>query len=133
MAEPKTKKTKASVSAFIAAVEGETRRADAKIIDRLMREVTGEKPVMWGPSIIGYGVYDGPTGAWPRIGFSPRKANLVLYIMTDFKERAALLKKLGKHKTGVSCLYINKLADIDEAVLRDLIKASWKRMAEKYG
>lgn len=79
MAEPKTQKTKASVSAFIAAVEDETRRKDAKAVDKMLREITGEKPAMWGPTIIGYGEYDGATGKWPRLGFSPRKANLVLY------------------------------------------------------
>ncbi len=133
MAEPKTKKTKASVAAFIAAVEDETRRQDAKAVDKMYREITGEKPAMWGPSIIGYGSYDGPTGAWPRGCFSPRKANLVLYILADYKERDALLKKLGKHKTGKVCLYINKLADVDQSVLRELITRCWKHMDVKYG
>jgi hypothetical protein len=132
MAEPKTTKTKASVSAFIAAVEDDTRRKDAKTVDKMMREITGEKPAMWGPSIIGYGEWETPTGMWPRVGFSPRKANLVLYVIADFKECGSLLKKLGKHKTGKSCLYINKLADVDQAVLRDLTKASWKHMNAKY-
>lgn len=132
MAEPKTKRTKASVSAFIAAVEDETRRKDAKAIDKMMREITGEKPAMWGPTIIGYGEYEIPSGSWPRMGFSPRKANMVLYVLADFKGRDAMLKKLGKHKTGVACLYINKLADVDGAVLRDLAKASWAHMSAKY-
>ena len=131
MAEPKTKKTKASVSAFIAAVEDETRRKDAKAIDKMMREITGEKPAMWGPSIIGYGEYDTPTGKWPRAGFSPRKANLVVYLAPESKD-AALLKKLGKHKTGRSCLYINKLADVDEGVLRKIAANGWNSMAKKY-
>lgn len=131
-AEPKTQKTKASVAAFIAAVEDETRRADAKAIDKMMREITGEKPAMWGPTIIGYGVYTSPTGPWPRTGFSPRKANLVLYVLSDFKECQPLLKKLGKHKTGKSCLYINKLADVDAGVLRALIQASLAHMNKKY-
>lgn len=130
--EPKTQKTKASVAAFIAAVEDETRRRDAKIVDKMLREITGEKPAMWGPSIVGYGAYDTPSGAWPRTGFSPRKANLVVYIMAGFKDYEALLRKLGKHKTGKSCLYINKLADIDEAVLRALLTKSWAWMGEKY-
>jgi len=129
--EPKTQKTEASVAAFIAAVEDETRRRDAKVIDNLMREITGEKPAMWGPSIIGYGVYQGPTGVWPRLGFSPRKANLVLYLMDGYDDEP-LMKQLGKHKTGRSCLYINKLADVDEGVLRKLVVKSWQRMAKKY-
>ena len=130
--EPKTQKTKASVAAFIAAVEDETRRQDAKAVDKMLRAVTGEKPAMWGPSIVGYGEYQSATGAWPRTGFSPRKANLVVYIMAGFKDYEALLRRLGKHKTGKSCLYINKLADIDEAVLRTLITKSWAWMGERY-
>lgn len=133
MAEPRTQRTKASVAAFIAAVENETRRADARAVDKMFREITGEKPAMWGPSIIGYGEWRTPTGLWPRVGFSPRKAYLVLYVISDFKECAALLQKLGKHKTGKACLYINKLADIDEATLRELIKRAWAHMEEKYG
>jgi hypothetical protein len=131
-AELKTKITKASVAAFIGAVENDARRKDAKTIDRMFREITGEKPAMWGPSIIGYGVCEGPTGLWPRAGFSPRKANLVLYVLADYKERGALLKRLGKHKTGKSCLYINKLADVDEAVLRQLMQRAWDYMNAKY-
>jgi len=131
MAEPKTQRTKASVPAFITAVEDETRRKDAKAVDKMMRDVTGEKPAMWGPTIIGYGEYDGPTGKWPRIGFSPRKANLVLYIMDGY-EGEPLMKKLGKHKTGRSCLYINKLADVDEGVLREIVVKGWKSMAKRY-
>ena len=130
-AAPKTQKTKASVAEFIAAVEDETRRKDAKAVDKMLRDITGEKPAMWGPTIIGYGAYEGPTGLWPRIGFSPRKANLVLYMMDGY-EGEPLMKKLGKHKTGRSCLYINKLADVDEAVLRQLAVKSWKSMAKKY-
>lgn len=131
MAEPKTQKTKVSPASFIAAVEDETRRKDAKFVDKLMREITGEKPAMWGPSIVGYGEYEGPTGRWPRIAFSPRKANLVLYLMDGY-EGEPLMKKLGKHKTGRSCLYINKLADVDEAVLRKLAAKGWSIMAKKY-
>jgi hypothetical protein len=132
MAEPKTQRTKASVAAFIAAVEDETRRKDAKAVDKLMRDITGEKPAMWGPTIIGYGEWKTPSGLWPRIGFSPRKANLVLYVIGDFKECTPLLKKLGKHKIGKSCLYINKLTDVDDGVLRDLAQASWDHMNKKY-
>jgi hypothetical protein len=129
---PKTQKTKSSVAQFIAAVEDETRRTDAKAIDKIFREITGEKPAMWGPSIIGYGEYASPTGPWPRTGFSPRKANLVVYVMAGFSEYDALLKKLGKHKTGKSCLYLGKLADVNESALRELIKRSWDFMAKKY-
>ena len=125
MAEPKTQRTKESVAAFLAAVEDETRRKDAKAVDKIIREVTGEKPAMWGRAIVGYGEYQTPTGPWPRACFSPRKANLVVYLAPESKD-PKLLKKLGKHKTGVSCLYITKLADVDQAVLRDVIEASWK-------
>lgn len=131
MAEPKTQKTRASVASFIAAVEDDTRRKDAKAVDKMMREITGEKPAMWGPSIIGYGEYSIPTGKWPRIGFSPRKANLVLYVMDGYEDEPLMIK-LGKHKTGRSCLYINKLADVDAGILRNIIIKGWKRMAKKY-
>jgi hypothetical protein len=131
MAEPKTQKTKASVAAFIAAVEDETRRKDAKSVDKLFREITGEKPAMWGPSIVGYGEYKTASGPWPRLGFSPRKANLVLYVMDGY-EKEPLMKQLGKHKTGRSCLYINKLADVDAAVLRKIVANGWAIMAKKY-
>jgi hypothetical protein len=131
MAEPKTQKTRASVSQFIAAVANETRRKDALAVEKMIREITGQRPAMWGPSIVGYGDFRTPSGLWPRAGFSPRKANLVLYLAPDAKE-PKLLAKLGRHKTGVSCLYINKLADVDETVLRDLISRSWAYMNEKY-
>ena len=93
--EPKTKPTDASVADFLDAVEHPGRREDGKAVAALMSEITGEKAVMWGPSIVGYGSYKGPTGDWPRIGFSPRKANLVLYMMTGFKGYDALLARLG--------------------------------------
>lgn len=132
MAEPKTKKTTASVTAFIDAVENETRRADAKVVLKMLREVTGEKPAMWGPSIIGFGDYPTPSGLWPRAGFSPRKANMVLYIMPPFSQYDAQLKKLGKYKTGVSCLYLGKLADIDMGALRQIVEKSQALMNKKY-
>lgn len=137
MAEPKTQRTKASVASFLASIEDETRRKDAKALDKMFRDLTGEKPAMWGSSIVGYGTYhytyaSGREGDWMRTGFSPRKANLVVYIMPGFKEYDALMKKLGKHKTGKSCLYTNKLADVDESVLRELVKRSWKHMQGKY-
>jgi hypothetical protein len=133
MLEPKTKKTSASVAAFIGAVDDDTRRKDARALDAMFREITGEKPAMWGPSIIGYGSYQTPSGTWPRGGFSPRKASLVLYVLGDYAGRAALLTKLGKHRTGKACLYINKLADVDEGALRELIARSWKHMRATYG
>jgi hypothetical protein len=127
MADPKTKPTKISVTAFIAAVANETRRADAKTLLAMMRDVTGEKPVMWGPTIIGFGVRkyrraDGKEHAICKVGFSPRAANLVLYIAALDKANGPLLKRLGKYKTGTSCLYINKLADVDLNVLRQMIE-----------
>ncbi|MDZ4775382.1 MAG: DUF1801 domain-containing protein [Alphaproteobacteria bacterium] len=131
-AEPKTKKTTASVSAFIDAVENEVRRADAKAVLKMLKEVTGEKPAMWGPSIIGFGSWKTPSGDWPIIGFSPRKANLVLYVLGDFPKEKALLAKLGKHKTGKSCLYINKLSDVDQSVLKDLATHSLAEMRKRY-
>ncbi len=127
--EPKTKPTTASVEAFLDAVEPPVRRADGKVLAQMLAEVCGEPPVMWGPSIVGYGRYRGPTGDWPVIGFSPRKANLVLYLMTGFAEQIALLDRLGKHRTGAGCLYINRLADVDTEVLREMVErsAAWTR------
>lgn len=132
MAEPKTKPTKESVAKFIAAIEHEQRRKDAKAVEKIMRDVTGEKAVMWGAAIVGYGSYKSSTGDWPRVAFSPRKANLVLYILSGLKEAPPLLKKLGKHKVGGGCLYINKMEDVDEATLRELVKAAWKNAAAKH-
>jgi len=131
MPEPKTQRTKASVAAFLAGVENETRRKDAKKVDKMLREITGEKPALWGPSIVGYGAYQTKSGPWPRLGFSPRKANLVLYLMDGY-DGEPLMKKLGKHKTGRSCLYVNTLGDVDEAVLRALMAKGWARMQAKY-
>ena len=132
MAEPKTQKTKVSVTQFIAAVEDETRRKDAKVVDKMMREITGEKPAMWGPAIVGYGSYPSRSGDWPITGFSPRKGALTLYVMPGFSEYGSLLKKLGKHKTGKSCLYINKLSDVDQDVLREIVTRGVKYMREQY-
>ncbi|RZJ00040.1 MAG: DUF1801 domain-containing protein [Brevundimonas sp.] len=131
-AEPKTKPTGVSVADFIAGVENPTRRADAEILRALMAEVSGEPAVMWGPSIIGYGSYRGPTADWPIIGFSPRKANLVLYVARDFDGAGDLLARLGKHKASVGCLYVNKLADVDGDVLRELAARSVVWMRENY-
>ena len=121
--EPKTRPTEVPVDDFIAAVDNPTRRADAQVVREMLAEVSGEHPVMWGPSIVGYGSYRGPTGDWPIVGFSPRKANLVLYVL-GFEGQDELLGKLGKHKTGNSCLYINRLSDVDTGVLREITERS---------
>lgn len=130
--EPKTKPTDVPVSDFIAAVEHPVRRADAEWADAMLREVTGVAPVMWGPSIVGYDSYRGPTGDWPIIGFSPRKAQMVFYIMPGFEGRDAQLQRLGKSKTGGSCLYVNKLADVDRDVLRRMCVDAVAHMRAKY-
>ena len=129
MAENKTKPTKVSVTAFIDALTDETRRADAKALIQLMQGATGEKPKMWGPSIVGFGSYhykyeSGREGDMPLAGFSPRKAATVIYGMTGFDGSEALRAKLGKHTTGGSCLYIKRLADVDEKVLAALVSRS---------
>ncbi|NOT62505.1 MAG: DUF1801 domain-containing protein [Acidobacteria bacterium] len=129
MAEPKTKKTDASVEDFIDNVADETRRDDCRKVIQLMQKATGEKPKMWGASIIGFGTYtyhyaSGRSGDWPLVGLSPRKANLTLYLMDGFAHYDELMAKLGKHKTGKSCLYLNKLTDVDLTVLRELIEQS---------
>lgn len=131
MAEPKTRKTAASVKDFIAAVENEQRRKDAPAIAKMMAEVTGQEAAMWGPSIVGFGSYRGPTGEWPVAAFSPRKANLVLYITPSFPGREALLKKLGPHRTGTGCLYLNRLDLIDLAVLREIVERSVAATTER--
>ena len=126
MAQNKTKPTSVSVAAFIEAVPDDTKRADARTLIKLMRSASGEKPKMWGPSIIGFGSihykYDsGREGDMPLIGFSPRKAASVLYGLTGFSGSDALLAKLGKRTTGKGCLYIKKLADVDQKVLESMI------------
>ena len=126
MAENKTKPTKLSVAAFIDALADPARRADAKALVKLMQGAAGERPKMWGPSIIGFGschykYESGREGDIPVIGFSPRKAATVLYGMLGFDESASLLAKLGKHTTGKGCLYIKKLADVDQHVLETLL------------
>jgi hypothetical protein len=133
MAELKTKPTTISVKDFINSVKDEQKRKDSFVIVDMMKKATGEEPVMWGSAIIGFGnsKYKSPsTGKevdWLIMGFSPRKANLSLYIGLGNKEVAASLKKLGKHKTGMGCLYINKLGDVDLNVLKGMIEVSAKR------
>ena len=129
--EPKTKPTDASVADFIAAVEHPVRRADAEVICEMLTEVTGEAPVMWGPTIVGFGSYRGPTGDWPITGFSPRKAQSVVYVM-GFEGRDEQLARLGKHSIGQSCLYIKTLADVDLTVLREIVEASVADMRARY-
>ncbi len=135
MAELKTKQNSASVNDFISSIEDEKRRKDCRTVLAMMQEITGDKPKMWGESIIGFGSYhyryeSGREGDWFLTGFSPRKEALTLYIMSGLKGAQALLKKLGKYKTGKSCLYINKLEDIDLATLRELIARSVKPGAQ---
>ena len=129
MAENKTKPTQLSVTAFIDALADPTRRADAKVLVKLMQTATGEKPKMWGPSIIGFGSYhykyeSGREGDAPLIAFSPRKAATVLYSVTAFSDSDALLAKLGKHTIGKGCLYIKKVADVDQQVLKTMFRRS---------
>jgi hypothetical protein len=137
MAETKTKPTPVSVSAFIDAVENPVRRDDAKVVCAMLERLTGEPAKMWGPSIIGFGSYhyrydSGRTGEMCRLGFSPRKAELVLYILTDAPGEADKLARLGKHKTGKSCLYVKKLADVDMAVLEEIAADTLAAMDRKY-
>ena len=132
LAQIKTKETSASVEDFINSVKDEAKRKDSFTILNMMQKASKEKPKMWGSSIIGFGnkIYKsfatGREVEWFKIGFSPRKANISLYLVLDIKKFAADLKKLGKHKTGVGCLYINKLDDIDLKVLEKLINAAVK-------
>ena len=133
----KTKPTSVSVASFIAALGDPTKRGDAKALVKLMQGATGEKPKMWGPSIIGFGSYhykyeSGREGDMPIVGFSPRKPAIVLYIMLGLGNSKALLDKLGKHKTGKGCLYIKTLADVDLKVLEQLIVKSVKAVRAKY-
>jgi hypothetical protein len=127
MPENKTKATTASVGGFIDALPDPSRRADAKQLLQLMQRASGEKPKLWGPSIVGFGSYhyryeSGREGDMPLISFSPRKAAMVLYGMLDHSDGKSLLADLGKHSTGKGCLYIKKLADVDRTVLETLIR-----------
>ena len=133
----KTTTTPVSVSEFIETVTDEKQRDDAKKITLVMERLSGHPPKMWGPSIIGFGQYhyrydSGHEGDMARIGFSPRKGNIVLYLVPGFKGQSELLTNLGKHKSGKSCLYIKRLSDINEAVLEELCQASLDYMAERY-
>ena len=133
LVEIKTKPTSANVEDFINTIKDEQKRKDSFVLLEMMKKATGEEPILWSSSVIGFGIkrYKSPTSGrevdWLRIGFSPRKANLSLYISVGIQEHAAALKKLGKHKTGVGCLYINKLEEIDLKVLKGIIDASLNR------
>lgn len=136
-AKNKTQPTEQSVESFLDSVEDEQKRVDSYTLLKLIGEITGDKPVMWGSSIVGFGTYhykyaSGREGEFMVTGFSPRKRNLTIYIMPGFDQYAQMLSRLGKYKTGRSCLYVNKLADIDVDVLRELIEADVKYMREKY-
>ena len=137
MAKLKTQINDGKVTDFLKNVENEKWQTDSYAILDLMKEVTGEEPKMWGTSIIGFGSYhykyeSGREGDWFTVGFSPRKQNLSLYIMSGFSEYDALLAKLGKHKTGKSCLYVNKIEDVDQDVLKALIKQSVAHVKATY-
>ena len=137
MSALKTKPTAASVSAFINAIDDERKREDARAVAAMMAEVTGASPKMWGSSIVGFGSYhyryaSGREGDFMETGFSPRKRALTLYIMAGFSDYEGLLARLGKFSTGKSCLYIKRLADVDETVLRELIERSVAYIRDKY-
>jgi hypothetical protein len=142
MTENKTKPTEVDVERFIEAVEHPGKREDAKALDAIFRDVTGVAPRMWGPTIIGYGQYhyryeSGHEGDICRVGFSPRKAKHSLYLLNCGKDMdeapfAALRERLGKYSRGKGCLYVNKLADIDLGVLREMIALSWKNSNERF-
>ncbi len=134
--EPKTTRTSASVSAFLEQIADPARRADCVRIAGLMEQATGEAPAMWGTSIVGFGTYhyeyaSGRSGDWPIVGFSPRKQDITLYIMPGFANYEALLGKLGKHRTGKSCLYLKRLEQVDLDVLSELITAAVAAMEPK--
>lgn len=137
MAELKTRQTDAAVADFLAAVPDAQRRADAEALCTLMARLSDDPAAMWGPSIIGFGRYayrydSGRTGEMCRIGFSPRKSELVLYVLDGEGDQSAQLAALGKHRTGKGCLYIRRLADVDLEVLEGLIADKLARMDAKY-
>jgi len=137
MAEMKTKETDASVDAFLDAIQPERRKRDGRVLCDLMQQVTGFEPKMWGPSMIGFGRYhykyeSGREGDLFLTGFSPRKSALSIYIMPGFIAYGRLMEKLGKHKIGKSCLYINKLDDVDMKTLEELIRRSVEQMKDRY-
>lgn len=138
MAELKTKLTKESALAFIKAVPEEEKRKDGLTLLKIFQEATGEKPKMWGSSIVGYGMYhykserSAQEGDWPLVAFSPRKQALTLYVVAGVKKYPELLKKLGKHTTSVGCLYIKRLSDVDLTVLKKIVKRSSMDAKKQY-
>lgn len=137
MAEPKTQKTNQSVRKFIEAIEDDARRLDSEALCSLIRDVTGCQPVMWGTSIVGFDEYtytysSGHSGTWPIVGFSPRKTNLTIYLQDGYEKYESILRKLGPHSLGKSCLYIKRLGDVDIDVLRELIRRSVEHMRVEY-
>ena len=135
MAELKTKPTQASVKEFLNQIPDKERRDDCFAVTKMMEEITGHKPKMWGPSIVGFGTYhykyaSGREGDWPISAFSPRKKDLTLYIMMGFEKHPELMKQLGKHSTSKSCLYIKRLSDIHIPTLKKLIKSSVKQLED---
>lgn len=137
MAENKTRETTVDAAAFLDAVPHPGRRADGKALCAMMERLSGEPPRMWGPTIVGFGrcryrYESGREGEMPRIGFSPRAKELVLYLTDEFEGHAGLMARLGRHRTGKSCLYIGKLADVDAGVLEELIAKSIEAVNAKY-
>lgn len=138
MAEPNTTQNAGDVNTFLEGVADDRRRRDSKAVLKMMKEVTGLQPAMWGPSIVGFGSYhykyeSGHEGDSFRIGFSPRKTALTLYIMPGFSRYTELMEQLGNYKTGKSCLYIQKLENVNLEVLRELMTLSLQQMEEMYG
>lgn len=138
MAELKTKPAEKKVEEFLRAIADEGRRADCLSLSELMKRVTGEPPKMWGPGMVGFGSYhyryeSGREGDWFLAGFAPRKANLVVYVMAGFDGHEKIMARLGKYKTGKSCLYVKRLADVDMAVLEALVTTSVVHMKKIYG
>jgi hypothetical protein len=136
MAKLKTKPG-GDVTAFLASVTDAVKQKDCMDLFKLMKQVTKEEPVLWGGSMVGFGTYEykgksGRSGKWFITGFSPRKQNLTVYIMPGFSRYDELMKKLGKHTTGVSCLYMNNLKDVDIKILKELVTLSYKYMKEKF-
>lgn len=137
MAERKTEKNNSSVKAFVDGVADERRRKDCRAAMKLMAKVTGKRPKMWGSSIIGYGTYSstnatGKSAEWPVVAVSPRKSDLTIYIMPGFEPFSALMGKLGRHRTGRSCLYIKRLEDVNLPILEKLIERSVAEMKRRY-
>ena len=139
MSELKTKPTTQDVAEYLNGIEPEEKRRDGFTLLEMIQRITGEKPIMWGPSIVGFGVYHYKSersrqeGDWPLVGFSPRKQSLSLYVLAGSPDQEQLLAKLGKHKAGVGCLYVKRLSDVDEVVLATLVESSFRHMKQIHG